>query len=372
MGGQLGIAIKVGILYTFITTKRGLAMVELKSPCLVGRSRFNKSRGLKRLKKALLAKILALVLFVLIPASIAYAQIAYPDVYNIQDTQVYRNVLETGDQLWMVTFDLDYTGANPAERADEAWIVRLMDGAAEVAAVVPNPLHDDGYAPGLVSMYLTPAEAVPWLSANISVVMTGNPTLTWAGGVPPVATDNIVDLWSSSPENITPRIRVIATDFENDWGLDLIELIQGEGKLTSTGEQYFESVVDNLRTIASDLFLAGTTIPEYEERTFTQTAATAAEARWVGDPLLDLTPAATLFGISRLWITSVMYIVGCVTAMIIILTRVPTVAKAGFFLVGAMLVFGSFVGFMAFEVGIFAGILGALAIIYSWFYRPAV
>jgi len=323
------------------------------------------------LKKALLGKLLAWLLFLSLPASIAYAQIATPDIYNIDQTQAYENVLETGDQLWLITFDLDYTGANPSERADEAWIFRLMDGSTEVAAVAPDPLHDDGYAQGLVSMYLTPAEAVPWLSANISAVMTGNPTLTWAAGAPPVATDNVVDLWSSVPGNITPRIRYIATALENDWGLDLIDLIQGEQKLTTTGEEYFESVVDNLRSIAPDLFEASTVSPEYDERAFTQTAATATEARWVGDPLLDLSTAATEFGISRLWVTSIMYVVFCVVALIIILVRVPTVARAGFFVVGVMLVFGSFMGFMTFEIGIFAGILGALAIIFPLFYRAA-
>jgi len=321
-------------------------------------------------KRPLLAKLLAIVIFLALPASIAYAAIATPDIYNVDETQFYQSVLETGDQYCFVTFDLDYTGANPSERADEAWIFRLMEDGVEVAAVTPNPLYDDGYASGLVSFYLTPAEAVTWGSANVSIIMTGNPMLSWADGSPPVATDNIVDLWSTTPANITPRIRVIATDLEAAWGLDLIDLIQGEQILTSTGEEYFESVIDDLRAIAPALFDASTVTPEYDERTYTQAAATTAENRWVGDSLLDLTAVANVFGISRLWMTSIMYIVGCAVGMIIIITRVPTVARAGFFLVGVMLVFGSFQGFMTYEIGIFAGVLGVLAIIFAWFYRP--
>lgn len=316
------------------------------------------------------AVMIALALFLMLPSSAAFA-IAFPDTRIVNSIEAYQSVLETNDQLYLVTFTLEY-GTNPTENANEAFLLRLSDNGTEIAAVSPLAFYNSGYSQGVVSFYFDSSDAdLPaWSTANISVQLIGNPALSWDGGIPPEIANNTVDSYTVGSATISARIRVLATTLESIYGLDMIEPVQDELLLTDNGESYFEQVIENLRTIAPSLFSTATSAPEFTERTFTQTGATAAEARWIGDPIFDLTAFANMIGVSRIWATSILYIGFCLIILIIGTIKMRQIRPATF-LFGALMIVGSFQGFMVFTAGIYCGIGGALAIVFALFYRGA-
>ena len=327
------------------------------------------------MKRKLLLIILILTMLLAFPIAIWAATIDTPDdpIQLISNLEAFRGVLEVDDQLHIVGFDMGYSGANPAEDANEVWLFRLSDNDTIRATVAPFAFFDDGYAPGIVSFYFAADDTnIPtWQSVNLSVQMIGNPALAWTDGDPPSTNSTAYSLFSDSVALITARVRVIASAIEDEWGIDLIETVQGRQVLTSNGEEYFETSIANLRTFAPDLFSDTTVNPKFDEREFTQSFANATETRWESsNTSWDLTPAATTFGGSRLWITALLYVGFSVGMVIVVNMRVQSI-RASAFIFGVLMLFGSFWGFMPFVAGIFAGIAGALAMVYAIFYRSS-
>lgn len=322
-------------------------------------------------RKLLKASIIAVASILLI-GTVAYAAIATPDTYLINQVNVYRHILETNDQGYLVVFNLDYTGANPDEDAGEAWLVRLLDvGDVELEAVAPFVYADnnEGYDEGAVWIYFSAADAPAW-GANYTMELAGNPTLTWAAGDPPAIAFGSPFTWSSSVgisntrTELTSRVRFLATSFETSWGGNLIEILAGEGKLTVSGDTYFSSTIPSLRTICPDLFSTAIIVPEFEERAFTQAQAITVETRWVGDPLLDLTGLGNIFGISRMWATSILWVILSIGVVFFVAKKVVS-GRLIAFLFGFLLVMGAVVGLMPFMIAPIVGSLGLLGVIYT-------
>lgn len=220
-----------------------------------------------KLPIAILIALLALVLMS-VPV---LAQIATPDTYVTKGVEVYCHVRELNDQLYLIVYELDYTGANPTEDADEAWMCRLMSGDTELGNTVPHPYQDDGYSYGIMSIYFCADDAPTW-QGSYTMRLEGNPTMSWEAGTPPhVVTANFV-LWSdegsvvAAQERLTTRLRVIAWLLENDWGVDMVEDSAGGKKLTTNGEDYFTNSIDDLRVICPDLFYDVMFVPEFVDR----------------------------------------------------------------------------------------------------------
>jgi len=331
------------------------------------------------MKKKRLAILIAGILL-LVLATPVYA-ITAPDDYNITQVNVYQSCFEANDQLYLITFYID-DAPPPDENANQAWLFRLLDETdAELGVVAPyaTDYNDDGYNTGLISIYFTAAEVATlgmgW-DLDYTIQMTGNPALDW-GGDPPAIDFDAFTAWSTDPSEVTSRIRVVAAGFETDWTVDLIEYISGSNKLTTTyGEDYFTHVVERLRTLAPDLFSSTITSPEFEEREYTHTVSDDTEDKWGAlgvDPggLFDFTDLAALFGISRMWFTSLMYIAFALGLMGIMMWKIES-GKLATFVFGTLMVVGSFLGFMPFVAGILCGLVGALALAYTFFWRGSV
>jgi hypothetical protein len=322
------------------------------------------------MKKKIILPVVILMIWAL-PASVF--AIMPPDTYQINQVNVYQSTVEANDQLYLIAFTL-LDSTPPTEHADEAWVFILRDEADnELGSAVPYAYHDNGYTTGIVAIQLTAAGAPTW-GGNYTIEMIGNPLLDW-GGDPPSTSTNSFAGWSTDSEDLTPRLRVLAKQFEADWNLDLIETIQGKEKLTTTyGEDYFETSISGLRNICPDLFSALVTQPEWEERAHTQAGAATAEARWGAagvDPggLFDFTNLGNnLFGIGRMWVTTLLYW-GFAAGTLVLIAKRTESTKPGTFIFGVLLVIGAGLGFMPLAAGIFTGVLGGLAIVYSFMYQ---
>ncbi len=129
----------------------------------------------KKLLKILL--VLMVVLIGFMGSMGVYAQVREADSVSIDGVNVYRNCLEFLDQLYLVKYDIQYTTI-PERPVNETYLVRLRNGAAELATVRPYAYFNDGYALGYASIYFTSATAPAWEGAyNMDII--GNPTLQW-------------------------------------------------------------------------------------------------------------------------------------------------------------------------------------------------
>ena len=320
----------------------------------------NEDRIMKRLVKAFALALIGLLLI----GTVVYAAIATPAPYAVYQTNVYRNCLEANDQMWIIVGEIEY-GANPAEDAGEAFIVRVLDeDDNELKATAPYPYHDSGYDLFCVGIYFGATdEDIPLWSGNYTVELTGNPALTWTAGDPPTTSNDIISSWSEAAF-MTPRVRYIALELDDDWGVDLISLEAGVNKFMPAGEVYFEASIASLRIICPDLFSSAVVVPEFEEREYTQAEATTTETRWIGDGLLDFTGLAGVLGVSRMWTTSLLWIVLCCFICFYSAQRVESYRLMAF-LLAILLAFGALIGLMPFVVAPIMGFLCIVGLVYT-------
>lgn len=322
------------------------------------------------MRRLISAVIIALFVVCGFPAP-AYAAIDSPTTMTINSVDFYQSVIETNDSLCIVEFTVEYD-TPPSVDIDEAFVVRVLNSGVEVEATAPFAFADapdDGYSSGIVSLQFDVGD-ITWEAATYSIELVGNPAQTWTAGDPPKTTESTIN-WETDASLVTSKVLLLAIQFEGDWTLDMYEVIAGSGKLTTTyGEPYFTAVIANLIVIAPDVFSAITTVPEFRERDYTQTEAGEAEGRWVGVAPFDLTELAAVLGMSRMWLTSFFFILFSVVVMILI-ARISESREPATFIFGAMMIIGAFSGFMDFEAAMMCGVLGALALLYTFTWRGA-
>lgn len=234
--------------------------------------------GIKR--KIPLIVMVVLLVSMLLPYT-TIAAIAAPTTFAIDYVEVYRNCYETNDQLYLVTYTCDYA-VNPTEgNAGELFVCRLMNGAVQYGSTVPYPFEDDGYTTGIMSMYFTAAEVAALgmgfgAATGYTIKFQGNPTLTWAAGVPPSVQTSTFNLWYDTgvildtQARLTVRLRTLATVFSNDWGYPLLEPSFETTVLNPTGEDYFTNSIINLRLICPGLFATHVTPGTYDAEEYYQ------------------------------------------------------------------------------------------------------
>jgi hypothetical protein len=302
-----------------------------------------------------------------------------PDDLDITGVWAYRNCRETGDQLYLVEYSINYTPM-PSETVTEAYLCRLMDGATELASTPPIWYNTDnkGYGVGVVAIYFEAIDAPTWQGAYTMKLM-GNPFISWNGSVPETSYSTF-DVWQDNDLGITKsivssRVLYLAQEVEDDWGKDMVTLADtGKSVLTDYGLGYFINVIPYLADVAPYIYAAGQShgggiippeIPPEEART---DYADSLTADIIGTPL-DVTPVATIFGVSRGALTAVLYYGIVLVVLITVARRIGSYRPVMLF-GGFLMIVGSFVG-----VPLMVAILGALAgfgmIGFCLFYKPS-
>ncbi len=199
-------------------------------------------------------------------------------VSDLDDLQVVAGIsidnVANQARLTQMYVKVEYTLNLPP--VNDAYLVRLMDGAVELGAKAPFPYSTLGYEEGLTSIYFSAADVLAagmgWGPVTgYTIKLQGNPALTWVGGAAPSTETSAFVLWfddgtvGGTEERMTISLRLLAMQLENAWGVDLIESFTGVLKLTVAGEYYFEEVIDNLRDICPDLFSTLVSPAEFEQ-----------------------------------------------------------------------------------------------------------
>jgi hypothetical protein len=294
--------------------------------------------------------------------------IADPDTIVINDVWAYQHCIETGDQLYVVDFKVDYA-ANPTENITQAYLARLMNVGAELASVAPYAYYDDGYARGVVAIYFTAATAPVW-NNGYHIDLVGNPTLAWGGAAHSAA--YTITNWSASAsvaltkQELSLKILWLAAQLEVDWSIDMVESASGGGsQLTSLGEGYFTSVIPNLIDMTPLIFSVQVYTPTFPTKTYAQAYAAWLAADVVGTPL-DLSDLGTAFGVSTMWVSGLLYSIACVVLLILV-GRGTGSSKATVPLIIPCVIIGALIGVLPLQAAIIMGFLALVITLWSLF-----
>ncbi len=237
-----------------------------------------------------LFKLVVPLILIFLLASPVGAAPANPSAISIGDVFVFRGVLETGDQLWFMRYDVSYT-IEPSEDASDTFYMAIygIDGITlKYLRGVTDYQHD------IISIYLTPAQALTWGGAYYVKVM-GNPALfdpliegtnmrTTALG-----TGNYFE-----KTDLGTKIIQQAEILQADWGPGFTLVVNG--KLNTAGSLVFLEAIPGLNSMDSTIFVTTSSVPStYGQSTNVTQAVSMTTKRGTG-----LTNAvagvATIFG----------------------------------------------------------------------------
>lgn len=229
--------------------------------------------------------ILAVALVLLISSGVQ--AIDDPSSISVNFTSGYTGVIETGDILLITQYNITYTSI-PSEPASQSFILSLRDGVTELQSRTPVPHRDKGYGDNVASFYFTSVEASSLgvvFGSSYTVRLQGNPTLFPS---PPTASNGAI-IWRSAlftESLLTDEILSIAADLEASWSAtpasDLIAVTVTATFLTSEGEEFFTSVIPDLRLMAPELFVSRIVAPIFTERTHSKSYAETLKTFWNG------------------------------------------------------------------------------------------
>lgn len=315
--------------------------------------------------------LLIMVLYILLYSVPALA-ISSPDTITLWNVWAYRNCKETGDQLYLVDFTVDYA-SNPTEDLSEAYLCRLMNGSTELISVSPYAYYDDGYERGLIAMYFSASDAPTW-EGSYTVELAGNPLLSWSGTVPSTSTSTFT-VWQDNDigttrQLVSDRILYMADKLDGTWGAsyDLLEVTATGTYLSENGSAYFAGVLADVRTIAPYAFADRTIDLDIDDQDYNQSYAGDLETDITDSPF-DLTDLGTAFSMSRGTITALLYYLA-VIAFAIIASRELGTYKPAMLIVLFSNIPAPFIG-VPLIIPVMVGFISIVMIGYVLFYRPS-
>ena len=177
-----------------------------------------------------------------------------PASITIGDVAVFRNLLETGDQLWFMRYDVSYATV-PTERAEDTYLMAIYapDGTT---LLFTRPINY--YQHNIISIYLTPAQALTWNGAYVVRIM-GNPAV-----------------FGVLIEGINMRSRTLgAGDYREvtDLGTYMLQqaailqasgwpvVLTADGVLNVTGATYFNKAIPGLSNVVPEIYMTTTEYP---------------------------------------------------------------------------------------------------------------
>jgi len=329
-----------------------------------------------------LFSVLTLAMLGLLLIASPVLAIGAPHDLQINSVYVFQHCLETNDQLYLVEYFVDYdedadpeTDDNPDENITEAYLGRLMDGVDELSAVAPYAYYDEGYDEGVFAIYFSASDPnLPTWEGAYTMKLMGNPTLDWDAAIPETSVAAF-DLWSDSTgitdtqNELTARILYIADQLELAWGINMVDSTGTGSYLSNYGEAYFTNAIPNIQTMAPRAFAGSTTQPEWDYKEATTDYADD-RADSVVDTPLDMTPTADWWDISRMWTSSLFFILGSILILYCMLS--PTGNYRPLVLLSTPLVIaGGYLGMLPMMATVLLGFAAFALTIFTLFYHPS-
>ena len=249
-----------------------------------------KRRGAGRAAAVFLAAVAA----ALLPAASVFA-IADPDAIIVNTAWAYDGVLETGDLLLVVDYNVDYASL-PTEIIAEAFFARFLVGGSQVNSVETVPFNDRGWGSGIFSFYWSAAEkaadSIEFENTNsesYQIVVQGKPSIF---ADPPKIVATGID-WrdnTNTEASLRADVETLAEALENDsaWvanNVDLLTRLAGEVALATSGEDYFGRAIPNLSGMIPDMFSTSRQPVQFLERDHGSSTQDGLDGFWAGSPV---------------------------------------------------------------------------------------
>lgn len=296
---------------------------------------------LTRLVPSILLAILGILVFVM-PV---LASIPQPTDLEIQEVVAYENAKDDGDQLYLITYYIDFETL-PSENADDLFIFRLLDeDDVEVASVEPYPFNDRGYGLGVVAFYLEPDEVPTWES-GVTIQLLGNPLTEWIGGLPTTSTDIIT--WETGTIDdvqnlISAKVLSLALELGQAWDVAMTTTTQGVMALSDNGASYFLSIMPYLIEITPFLLGQYTFSPDYPDDKPSGNTYADQLLNAIDGTIFDLSGPANSLHVSRGTLTAALYY-PFVVAFFILLAWKHRLNKGTTMLAWPFVILGAFIG----------------------------
>lgn len=194
--------------------------------------------------------VLAFLLFALLGGK-ASAAVANPNSTQIGDVAVFPDVVEAGDQLYLVRYNIDYT-TNPIEPATTTFHMAIYDtDGTTLLYTRPTP----NYGNFLMGIYLTPAQALTWGDSYV-IRISGNPAIF----------DPLIEgvnratrtLGGSDYYDTEDLGGVLVAQAEILEGLTGIDYVTSDHYITNTGASYLNLGIPGIASMVPDVFVLAT------------------------------------------------------------------------------------------------------------------
>jgi len=221
--------------------------------------------------------VLGILAVFILSAVPVYADMPDPDsAPTITRMDIYRNLLETGDMLYIWEANIPYA-TTPDYKVSDAYVWQLLDGGTVLGASSGFAYHTDGYNYNVFSMYFSAADFVAkgmiWNTAY-TLRLSGSPAIF----VTPPAYNYAVSgytTYTTQADNrlaLTDTIILIASDLNNRWSLTTDYYLTSEietGTVLSTyGEIVFRGAVYGVQAMAPSAFAYIVSNLEITDRTW--------------------------------------------------------------------------------------------------------
>jgi len=209
----------------------------------------------------LLLYIITLAVAIASPALPAYATPADPDSISLPTAKAFENIYETGDMLFVITYDVAYV-SEPTEDVQDTFLVNLLstDGTT---LLLSRQL--EAYQYNTISLYASAddvtALGLTW-GSNYKLRVTGNPAV-FASLVEGTnmrtktlsSSDWNEDGTLTSDELLALHIIDIADTLETEWAITLlVTTASGDSVLNSTGRTTFLLAIPGIDTPLPGIF----------------------------------------------------------------------------------------------------------------------
>lgn len=251
--------------------------------------------------------LIIIMTLIVLPVMPAYADQSNPDSPpTLVSMDVYRNLLESGDRLYIWEANTPYA-TTPNATFPEAFIWRLFDtdNTTELGQTTGYSYNADGYGYNIFGMYFDAADNLTWDAAYI-LRLSGNPAIF---NDPPIYNFQVntgdYTSFNGTTDNkvaLSEKVLALAADLDNRWGLATAYslLLESEAGtyLSIYGEAVFRGSIYGIQALAPYAFRLQMTDIEIEDRTwnteYAENLTTQFQGTWI-DPAK--TAGGTLFGV---------------------------------------------------------------------------
>ena len=327
-------------------------------------------------KKLTAAIFIAGIFMVAFPGPASAADPANPDLIQVTSVLVSTNITAEHDFVLVFHYNIYYSGSTPNETAQDIFIFSLLstDGSEELGAVLPYPYYNAGFDQGASAVYFNAFDAPTWGQAYI-LRIAGNPAYF---NDPPILNYYLAssDYWDSGNQTenqayMGDYILNVADDLEVQWDTELTEQTVVGTVLSETGEAYFRGAIPGLQVMCPNIFYVRAISPTYEERAWATTQSDVYQARFqdtfVGDAL---DAAGGLFNVEARVISGGFILAAIIGTMIICQVKFGNTTP-GLIAGGGIFVFGAVMGWVSGTIMGITGLLFALYIGYTLFFKSA-